>query len=164
VHYHLLAWLPVGVRMPHWDKPTPRRRGMRKAFWSHGMSQTEEAKAGIGYLMKYLSKLGELSRFPKNLRLYGIGGLTAEGRAIRSWLNLPQWAKTAYGVGDLARTAAGLIDRSTGEILPPAWKVTVEPNGLLLTKLREVPSRFGPGMVPEGQYVGAYSSFPRHLA
>ena len=29
VHYHLLAWLPVGVSMPKWD----RQRGQRPAFW-----------------------------------------------------------------------------------------------------------------------------------
>lgn len=161
VHYHLLAWLPVGIRMPHWDKPTQKRNGQRKAFWSHGMTQTEEAKSGIGYLMKYLSKLGELSRFPKNLRLYGIGGLSAEARSIRSWFNLPQWAKMAYGVGELARTAAGLVLRATGEILDPVWKATRIPSGLALSKLREVPSRFGLDMVPEGQFVGAYSSYPR---
>jgi len=161
VHYHLLAWLPVGVHMPHWDQPTPKRYGLRAPFWPHGMTQVEPAKSGVGYLMKYLSKLGELSRFPKNLRLYGIGGLTQEARAIRSWFNLPQWAKAAYGVGELARTGAGLVLRATGEILPPVWRVTLERVGLVLTKLREVPSRFGLDMVPEGEYVGAYSSFPR---
>lgn len=164
VHYHLLVWLPVGVRMPHWDRPTPKRHGMRAAFWSHGMTQTEQAKSGIGYLMKYLSKLGELTRFPKHLRLYGIGGLSAEARRIRSWFNLPQWAKLAYGVGELARSAAGLVVRATGEILPPVWRVTRIPGGLCLTRLREVPPRFGPDLVPPGQFVGVYSSFPRVVA
>lgn len=161
VHYHLLAWLPVGMRMPHWDKPTPKRGGQRASFWPHGMTQTEVAKSGVGYLMKYLSKLGELTRFPKNLRLYGIGGLTRQGRSIRSWFNLPQWAKAAHGVGELARTGAGMVLRATGEILPPVWRVKHVPSGLVLTKLREVPSRFSMDMVPEGQYPGAYSSYPR---
>lgn len=164
VHYHLLAWLPVGVSMPHWDKPTSKRNGSRDPFWSHGMTQTEKARSGIGYLMKYLSKLGELTRFPKNLRLYGIGGLSREGRDVRSWFNLPQWAKMAYGVGELVRIAAGLVLRATGEIIPPVWKVTKIPSGLALTRLRDPPSRFSLDMVPEGQFVGAYSSFPRAMA
>lgn len=108
VHYHLLIWLPVGVRMPHWDKPTRKTHGRtRPAFWPHGMTNTDVAKAGVGYLMKYLSKLGELTRFPKGLRLYGIGGLTHQARSVRSWLNLPEWVKASYGVGDVKRVASG---------------------------------------------------------
>ena len=53
VHYHLLAWLPRDVVMPKWDVA----RGRRLAFWPQGMSNTQRAKAGVGYLMKYLSKL-----------------------------------------------------------------------------------------------------------
>ncbi len=158
VHYHLLAWLPPGQRMPHWDKPTSKRGGVRPPFWSHGMSNTELARSGVGYLMKYLSKLGELTRFPKGLRLYGIGGLSKAGRLVRSWYNLPQWAKAAYGVGELARTSGGLVVRATNEILQAMWRVTRVPGGLLLTKLREIPPRF---VTPPGERFGAYSSFPR---
>lgn len=158
VHYHMLCWLPVGVRMPHWDRaPTAHR----KAFWPHGWSNTQVAVSGVGYLMKYLSKLGELTRFPKGLRLYGIGGLQRDGRTVRSWFNLPQWAKAAYGVGDLVRSAGGLVVRATGEILPPVWKVLRVPGGLALQKLREVAPRFGAHMVPVGEYPGAYSSWPQ---
>lgn len=158
VHYHLLAWLPPGRRMPHWDKPTLKRGGMRAPFWKHGMSNTELARSGVGYLMKYLSKLGELTRFPKGLRLYGIGGLSTAGRLVRSWYNLPQWAKAAYGVGELARKSVGLVLLATGEIMPAVWRVSRIPSGLLLTKLREVPPRF---VTPPGDRFGAYSSFPR---
>jgi hypothetical protein len=92
VHYHLLAWLPVGVHMPHWDKSTQTRLGRTRAeFWPHGMTNTQPSKSGVGYLMKYLSKLGELTVFPPGLRLYGMGGLDAVGRAVRGWLNLPGW-------------------------------------------------------------------------
>lgn len=161
VHYHLLAWLPPGVSMPHWDRPTKTQRGLRAPFWSHGMSETDKARSGVGYLMKYLSKLGELTRFPKNLRLYGIGGLNKEGRAVRSWFNLPQWAKTAHGVGELMRSAVGLVVRATGEVLEPVWRVSRMPSGIVLTKLRDVPSRFSVSAIPAGEYPGAYSSFPR---
>lgn len=145
VHYHLLAWLPVGMKMPHWDKATRKQGGLRPAFWPHGMSQTEIAKSGVGYLMKYLSKLGELTRFPKGLRLYGIGGLTSEGRAVRSWLNLPEWVKTMYGVGDVVRRKVGLIVRGTGELLEPAYSCTLIPSGLLVRPLRVIPERFHDG-------------------
>jgi len=148
VHYHLLAWLPHGVNMPKWDRP----RAGRKAFWSHGMSERDRARSGVGYLMKYLSKLGELTRFPKGLRLYGIGGLTQQARDVRSWFNLPEWVKAEFGVADVKRVKAGFLVPSTGEILPPAFHVHLVPHGLELRALRPLPDRF---------HDGAYSTFPR---
>ncbi len=152
VHYHLLVWLPIGARMPHWDKS----RGRRSAFWCHGWSNTEQARAGVGYLMKYLSKLGELTRFPKGLRLYGVGGLDESGKSVRQWFNLPQWAKNAYGVAELGRAAGRLVVRATGEILEPVFRVSRVPSGLILQKPREVAPRF-----PEHESVGAFSTWPR---
>jgi len=145
VHYHLLAWLPQGRRMPQWD----RTYGRRSSFWPHGMSNTQKALSGVGYLMKYLSKLGELTRFPKGLRLYGIGGLNEQGRSVRQWLNLPEWVKLSHGVGEVKRIKAGLVVRSSGEILEPAYELLRVPGGRLLRALRELPARF---------HDGAYSS------
>ncbi|WP_234264907.1 rolling circle replication-associated protein [Hydrogenophaga sp. NFH-34] len=141
VHYHLLCWLPRGFSMPHWD----RAKGRRAKWWPHGMTNTQKAKAGVGYLMKYLSKLGEQTRFPKGLRLYGIGGLNKEGRAIRSWLNLPEWVKASHGVGDVKRLSSGFVVLRTGEVLEPAYRVQQVPSGFLLCRLRELPSRFHSG-------------------
>lgn len=152
VHYHLLAWLPVGVSMPHWDKMTRKKSGFRDAMWPHGMTNTEKAFSGVGYLMKYLSKLGELTVFPKGMRLYGIGGLDAGARAVRGWFNLPEWAKREYGVGELARHKLGLIVRATGELLEPAFSCSIKGGCLVITQLRELPERF---------HDGVYSSFPR---
>lgn len=156
VHYHLLAWLPQGYRMPQWDKPTRTPSGASRApWWPHGMTNTQIAKAGVGYLMKYLSKLGELTRFPKGLRLYGIGGLTNLGRNVRSWFNLPEWVKRSHGVGEVKRLPRGFLVRSTGEILEPAYQVQRMPSGIVLHALRELPERF---------HAGAYSTFPRCAA
>lgn len=153
VHYHLLIWLPHGVRMPHWDKATRKSHGRtRPAFWPHGMTNTDKAKAGVGYLMKYLSKLGELTRFPKGLRLYGIGGLNDQGRTVRAWFNLPEWVKASHGVGDVKRVKSGYLVQSTGEFLPPAYSVSLMPYGLEVQALRELPKRF---------HDGAYSTYPR---
>lgn len=147
VHYHLLAWLPRHVVMPKWDLG----KGKRAAFWPHGMTNTEKARAGVGYLMKYLSKFGELTRFPKGLRLYGIGGLNQQAREIRSWYNLPEWAKRSFGVGELARRAGRLVVRATGEILEAVYHVCRMPSGLILWPVREIPERF---------HAGAYSTWP----
>lgn len=109
------------------------------------MTNTEVAKAGIGYLMKYLSKLGELTKFPKGLRLYSIGGLTAQGRSIRCWLNLPEWAKRSYGVGDLVRRTGRLIVQATGEILKSPYIVKVSSVGLMVEQIADIPERFHSG-------------------
>lgn len=150
VHYHLLCWLPVGVRMPHWDRPTRLSKNRdRAAFWPHGMTNTEVAKSGVGYLMKYLSKLGELTKFPKGIRLYGIGGLDTQARAVRSWFNLPEWAKCEYGVGQLKRIGSRLCVISTGELLEPAFSCCLASGQLVIKQLRAIPERF---------HTGAYSA------
>jgi len=152
VHYHLLAWLPHGVNMPFWDQPTRKRA----PFWPHGMSNTQPALAGVGYLMKYLSKLGELTKFPKGLRLYGIGGLDEQARQVRVWFNLPEWVKSNHGVGDAQRFAGGIWSYVKGEWLEPAYSCKLVAGvGMVMTVLRELPERF---------HDGAYSSFPRAIA
>ena len=141
VHYHVLAWLPQGVRMPQWDRDTTKR----EAFWPHGMTNTDIAFSGVGYLMKYLSKLGELTIFPKGLRLYGIGGLDAQARGVRAWYNLPEWCKAEYGVGELVRKACGFVVCATGEILAPAYKVSFVHGSIIVQALREFPKKFHDG-------------------
>lgn len=147
VHYHLMCWLPVNVRMPQWDRLAT---DASKPFWTQGMTNTQVAKAGIGYLMKYLSKLGEFTQFPKGLRLYGIGGLNAQSRSIRSWFNLPQWAKCAYGVGELIRKSGRIVVLATGEVLKSPYIVQLVPGGLILRAIAAIPDAF---------HSGAYSSY-----
>ena len=146
VHYHLLAWLPPGVQMPHWDAV----RGPN-TWWPHGMSNTQQAKSGVGYLMKYLSKLGEFHRFPKGLRLYGIGGLCEKGRKVRVWLNLPEWVKLSHGVGEVSRRSGRLVNLITGEMLASPWRTQLVPHGLKISLTRDLPERF---------HAGAYSAWP----
>lgn len=151
VHYHLIAWLPKGVSMPHWDRTTTTAGGRRvKAFWSHGMTNVEQARTGVGYLMKYLSKLDDVTAFPPHLRLYGVGGLTPQARLIRGWYNLPEWAKREYGVGDLRRIGSLLVVVETGEVVPAMYTRKFIPGGILLDQLREMPERF---------HTGAYSGY-----
>lgn len=147
-HYHLVAWLPVGVRMPKWD----RSNGRRGAFWRHGMSETAKLKTNCAYLMKYLSKMGEFHRFPHGMRLNGNGGLDITCRQIRSWHHLPQWVKNTYGVSSVKRNQNGYIDISTGEILPRMYRVEITDHGMYLHALRDPPPRL---------HDGPYCNFPR---
>lgn len=152
VHYHLVAWLPLGVRMPHWDRIRTHKGREIKPFWSHGMTNTQVAKNAIGYLMKYLSKVGSKTRFPPHLRLYGCGGLDAQARSVRRWYNLPQWAKNEYGVGDLKRQGSKLVHVASGELLSPMYQRYFIPGAILLVPLREPSLKL---------HDGAYSMWPR---
>ena len=154
VHYHLITWLPEGVSMPHWDRATTTHSGRHvNALWPHGMTNVEKARNGVGYLMKYLSKIGDVAAFPHHLRLYGVGGLTPQARMVRGWYNLPEWAKREYGVGDLKRLRSHLVVIETGEVIEPMYRRQFIPGGILLHPLRDMPDRF---------HDGAYSRFPAH--
>jgi hypothetical protein len=146
VHYHAIIWLPVGVQMPHWDEGETMPSGRyREPFWPHGMTNTQKAKAGVGYLMKYLSKLGELTIFPDGLRLYGVGGLDPLARTVRAWYNLPQWVKNLYGVGDVRRLGSSMVDLSSGELLEPMFRRQFIPGGCRIHLLRDYPERWHDG-------------------
>ena len=148
VHYHLIAWLPQGVAMPHWDTV---------GWWSHGMTRSEQLLTGIGYVLKYLSKISHFHKFPKGLRLSGSGGFSDEARAVRQWKNLPDWCRQQYGVGEVRRTAystapepgsprkSGLVVSETGEILESPWIVMRGAGRLFLRCVGELPSRFADG-------------------
>jgi hypothetical protein len=147
VHYHLLAWLPHGVTMPHWDEATTSPSGRVVApFWPHGMTRNDKARSAAGYVMKYVNKLeGEQSEFPDGLRLYGVGGLDHQSRAIRTWYNLPEWAKREHGVGDLSRFRSRLMVKETGELLPPMYASSIKGQTLFLRPLRTLPERWHDG-------------------
>jgi hypothetical protein len=153
VHYHLCVWLPHGVRMPKWDNGHISPSGAWcEAFWPHGMTNTQKVKkSAIGYLMKYLQKLNEFHVFPDGMRLYGVGGLESQERAIRGWSNMPEWVKCEHGVGEVRRIGGRLMVADTGELLEPVWRCQCIPGGLRMTLLRDKPQRF---------HDGPYSAFP----
>ena len=145
VHYHLLVWLPRGVRMPHWDRPTRSSKREVNPFWVMGSTNTQPAKAGVGYLMKYLSKMGKYHEFPPGCRTYGVGGLNHDGRQIRAWYRLPMWAKCLVGVGQFSRAPGGVVDLLTGEFHSCPYAVILGKKGLTLIQLRDKPERFHDG-------------------
>lgn len=149
MHYHLIAYLPKGYTMPKWDRQRDRTG---RVWWPWGMSQRERSRSGAGYLVKYLSKLGEFHRFPKGARLYGIGGLSGHGRSIRSWWNLPEWCRRLHGVGEVVRRTGRLVVLRTGELLAPRFAVCRVPGGLAVRQLQPLADRFHDG--PWSAYIG----------
>jgi hypothetical protein len=115
-HYHVLIWLPKG-----WSLPKPDKRG----WWKHGSTRIEWVKKAVGYCAKYASKGAQPEDIPIGARLYGVGGLDAIARAIKSWWLRPGWIRDVCSVSDdLTRApGGGYLSRRTGEIYPPQWEV-----------------------------------------
>lgn len=85
-HYHLVCWLPKGVKPPLPDK---------QGWWKHGMSQAIYATSPVGYIAKYASKgQGVLIRdLPQRMRLWGYGGLKMSERGPVSMALAPAWLR-----------------------------------------------------------------------
>ena len=136
LHYHLAIWLPKRIQLPKFDK---------QGWWPHGMTQRVIARNGVGYLMKYLSKITTAHRFPKGVRIHGSGGLIQQARNICAWLNLPSWCKQKFGVGELKTTHGRRVVQSTGEILAPMYRRVFTPTGMLLYPNAELPVPWADG-------------------
>lgn len=122
-HYHVLFWLPHGVRLP---KPDVCARRQRTAFWSFGMTRVERARSP-GYIVKYTSK-GDGAAFPFRARLFGVGATVREWRRLARWAALPRWLRDLSSEGDvLSRVAAvGWVNRNTGEVYGSQWRFGFE--------------------------------------
>lgn len=136
MHYHLAIWLPKRVQLPKFDK---------QGWWPHGMTNRVIAKNPVGYLMKYLSKLGPLQAFPKGARIHGYGGLTRQARDVCAWLNLPSWCKQLFGVGELVKTACGRVVRDSGEVLAAMYRRVLTPSGMRLYPDGPIPEQWADG-------------------
>jgi hypothetical protein len=147
MHYHVAVWLPKRLALPKPDK---------SGWWPHGFSNRQLAVSPIGYLMKYVSK-GDTVRahacfdndtaihFPKGARIYGIGGLCGDGKAVRQWLNMPEWAKAGYGVGEVTRVKHRVVVRDSGEILASPYDIERTRRGMRLRLVRPLAERFHAG-------------------
>lgn len=98
IHYHVALWLPVGTRCPHFDA---------RGWWPYGMTQSQEARGAVGYLMHYLKKDKDLSTMPKGARAYGVGGLDLAMRRARRWLGLPAFVQGNSSIWDQWKRAPG---------------------------------------------------------
>jgi hypothetical protein len=115
VHYHLIVWLPESERLPMPDAA---------GWWKHGMTRTEKAHNGPGYLASYVSKGEGVHTFPRGLRLHGRGGLTDTMRLVVRWWLLPRYVREQFEMGSSNVRRAiggGWVDAIGGEWVPP-WK------------------------------------------
>lgn len=118
-HYHLVVWVPVQVTREQLSFDA-------LGWWPHGLTNAVKAKAPVRYVMKYASKFDNGGQFPKGARIYGIGGLSADGIACRRWINYPSFVQGNTSVHERSTRAKGggwIIGR-TGEWLPSEWGVS----------------------------------------
>lgn len=115
-HYHLVVWLPWGMKLPFLDE---------KAWWPHGMTRMEWAKCAVGYVSKYVSKGDEKVQLPKGARMYSVGGLKDEALSEARWWALPTWLREQVEKSQVVRRnkGGGWLDRDSGEMYWSPWKV-----------------------------------------
>lgn len=115
-HYHVLIWLPRGITLPMPDK---------SGWWPYGMSRSEWARRPVGYLAKYASK-GQGQRFPRGLRIHGIGGLNTDQRMTKRWWLTPRYVREQWPLpeADVHRAVGGgWVSRLSGDWLPSPWAI-----------------------------------------
>ena len=118
VHWHVVVWVPVAVRLPAPDSC---------GWWPHGMTKVETARNPTGYLAKYASKGSAGADPPKGSRLCGRGGLDLASRTRVHRALLPAWL-AALTSGRCRRVPfVGWVDVDTGEAHVSPFSVHWEP-------------------------------------
>ena len=109
LHYHLLLWLPHGVRIPKPDS---------SGQWAFGFSQVQLARRPVGYLVKYASK-GSFDHgdIPNGARLFGVGGDTAKEHDVKR-ARLAAWLAASSQDWQLPKrvTGVGFVCFDSGEV------------------------------------------------
>jgi hypothetical protein len=90
-HYHVLIWLPSGIRLPKADS---------SGMWSKGMTRMEWARRPVGYMAKYIGKsANDWEGVRSGFRSWSVGGLS-RGSVPRLWVRyalLPGWLRELTG-------------------------------------------------------------------
>lgn len=116
-HYHVLWWVPKGLRLPKPDA---------SGAWQKGSSRIELARRPVGYLVKYATKGEGGDAIPKGARLFGVGAQDEGVKVARHRHGLPMWLYDR-SEGRCRRIArVGWVDQTTGEIHDSPFTFTVE--------------------------------------
>ena len=130
IHYHVLVWLPPGVRLPKPDE---------YGWWLHGMTRIERARQPVAYLAKYASKIASKHALPPRARMTGANGLDAKDRMMRRFYRLPLWvARQCSSWEDDVRRAVGggYVARASGEWFPSRFELVVATAKRIFFRLR----------------------------
>jgi len=119
VHYHIILWLPRSIRLPKSDT---------QGWWSFGYTNQQIAKKGVGYLMKYVSKMDSKHKFPHRCRIFGVSGLDKEGKQRVRYYKAPKYIRDMLGGKDykscdLRKIKGAYNDRITGISYPTRYRL-----------------------------------------
>jgi hypothetical protein len=116
-HYHILWWVPKGIKLPKPDE---------SGAWDRGSSRIERARKPVGYLVKYATKGDDGGAFPKHAKLFGVGSSDKPVTFARHRFGLPTWLYERTEGRCSRRAGLGWVCKSTGEIHATPFAVTVE--------------------------------------
>jgi len=115
-HYHIIFWLPRGLKLPKPDT---------SGHWDKGASNIKEATQPVGYLVKYVSKGDTELAFPKGARLFGTGAPEADVKLATHRAGLPIWLSEITDPNSRCTKVSrvGWVERATGAIFPSPYKL-----------------------------------------
>lgn len=127
-HYHVVVWLPFGVKLPMLDL---------QGWWPHGMTRMEWARCAVGYISKYVSKGQEGVKLPEGARMYGVGGLEGVALDEARWWALPAWLREQVEQSQKIRRrdGGGWLDHDTGELFESPWRVVFLAGGIWIYRV-----------------------------
>ena len=136
-HYHVVVWMPFGIKLPMLDL---------QGWWPHGMTRMEWAKCAVGYVSKYVSKGEEGAALPFGARMYGVGGLEGVALVEARWWALPGWLRDQVEMGIKVRRmkGGGWLDHDNGEVFYSPWRVEFREGFVYLIRIdaAELPAMF----------------------
>lgn len=122
LHYHLMLWLPRDYKLD----PVKLKK-----WWPWGCTWVENCRSP-GAWGRYIAKFDSAHKLPKGARLFGYGGLDAEGKAAVLRVRLPKWLCSLLPPTALVRKAlgGGWVNMETGEWYQSPYVWT--PGGIVL--------------------------------
>jgi hypothetical protein len=115
LHYHLIIWLPRGVKFDH---------GALKRWWPHGSTWVASCR-GVGAWGRYMAKFDSIALLPTSARVFGHGGLDESGKTAVSRSVLPRWLLALLPEGHRVRrcVGGGWVNSVTAEVYfsPYVW-------------------------------------------
>lgn len=125
LHYHLILWLPHNFTLE------PARL---TKWWPWGSTWIASCR-NVGNWTCYMSKCNSVTKLPKRARLFGCGGLDAEGKTNVARAALPRWLVVQLPADHRARRILGVgwADATTGEVYrsPYVWTPRgIKPRGV----------------------------------
>jgi len=122
LHYHLIIWLPRGVRVD---------RAKLACWWNWGSTWIKSCRS-VASWGSYITKFERPKRpMPKGVRLFGYGGLDVATKQKVARSGWPLWLVKLVPTGQPARRCkgGGWVNLSTGEIYASRYNWT--PLGML---------------------------------